>query len=403
MTNKVLSINQTFQVLGGSDRYYFNLNELLSKRGYDVIEFAAKGELEGESAFSKYFPEQVNFSSSNPMNLAKYLYNKDAKRKLSSLITDLGKPDFAHLQIYYGHLTVAIIDLLKQQGIPIVQTLHEYKFSCPVYTHLYDNEICEKCIDGNAFNAVIKRCKNDSLVASAVRYAEYAFSRQMGDIDKVDQFICVSKFQAGLMKRAGIPDHKLNVIYNFVDVNRDIVSFTHNNYLLYFGRLESLKGMDTLLESARRMPDVKFVVVGDGPYKTKMLESLKSGTLSNVEYLGFKSGDELWTLVKECKAVLVPSEWYENCSMTVLEAKAYGKPVIAARIGGITEQIVDGVNGYLHEPKDPDSLNNAIERLNSLSDEEYQTMSKESRNDLENRYSADVHYAKLKTIYEKVL
>lgn len=398
----ILSVNQKFEVHGGSDRYYFNLNELLDERGHRIFEFAAKGELDESSDFSRYFPKQVKFDSKNPKNLVDYLYNFNARNSISKLLDNIPSPDIVHLQIYYGQLTVSIIDEIKKRNIPIVQTLHEYKLSCPVYTHLKNDDICHACIDNSAFSCVSNRCKDGSIVKSLVRYLEFVFSKWKGDRQFIDQFICVSNFQKELMLKAGIPSEKLNVVYNFVQTRNIKFNTVNAGYYLYFGRLEKLKGLVTLLETAKMLPAIKFLIAGDGPFKSQINVYIQNHNLDNVEFVGFKQGQDLWDLVKLSKAVLVPSEWYENCSMTVLEAKAYCKPVIASSIGGITEQIIDGENGFLHEPANVNSFVAAIDKLEALSIQDYEAMCLRSREDLDLRYSADVHYRKLMEVYRKV-
>ena len=399
----VLSINQKYEINGGSDRYYFNMNQLLSERDNVVYEFAASGNLENESDFKKYFSKQVNFSLSNPKNLANYLYNFEAKKSLSLLLDEIVKPELAHLQIYYGQLTVSILDELRKRKIPIVQTLHEYKLSCPVYTHLSHGNICHACNNNSTISCVTKRCKDDSFIKSFVRYIEFNFSKWKGDRELVDQFICVSNFQKQLMLKAGIPSEKLNVVYNFVQAKDIAFSSKNSGYYLYFGRLGELKGLKTLLESAKILPHINFVIAGNGPFENNIKSFIENHKLKNIDFVGFKQGQALWELVKNSKAVLVPSEWFENCSMTVLEAKAYCKPVIASSIGGITEQIVDGENGFLHTAKSVVSLASAIDKLESLSSQDYVLMCNQSREDLDRRYSADVHYGNLIEVYKKVI
>jgi glycosyltransferase involved in cell wall biosynthesis len=398
---KILSINQKYEINGGSDRYYFNLNELLKNKGCDIIEYAAKGKLEDDSKYNKYFPEQVKFSLKNPSAFFKYLYNLEAKNNLNKLLNEK-KIDIAHLQIYYGHLTTSILSPLKDRGIPIIQTLHEYKLSCPVYTHISKDGVCEKCLTGSTWNAVKNKCKNDSYTQSLVRFSEFHLSRIMGDISKIDSFICVSRFQKNLMIKAGIPESKLNTLYNFVSTTGIPKIVLRGDYLLFFGRLEKLKGVHSLISAMKNFPELPLFVVGEGEYKKNMIDQVIELGLDNVKFLGFKSGNELWDLVSKSLAIMVPSEWYENCSMTVLEGKAHCKPIIGANIGGISEQIDEGINGFMHEPGDISSITNAIDKLISLDNKSYEAICLSSRDDLEKRYGADNHMTSLMQIYKDV-
>lgn len=392
---KILSVNQIDEVRGGSDRCFFNTNELLTEEGVDVIPFFS-------SKTNFEYPIEIDFDEKSIKNIVSYFYNYDAKIKLKNLLISNDDINLAHLHIYYGKLTSSILAPLKEKGIPIVQTLHEYKLSCPVYTHISNGSVCNKCVRGSSFNSIFNKCKDGSLIASSVRFLEFNLSRFFGDVDKVDRFICVSNFQKEKMIEAGVPETKLRVIYNFVDCDRITKNVLNGDYLLYFGRLERLKGIHTLISAMQNHKEKTLFIVGEGAYENELKVLVEQlGLSDSVKFLGFKSGDELWGLVRNCKCVMVPSEWYENCSMTVLEAKAFCKPVIGASIGGITEQIQDGVNGYLHEPCNTESLSDAIERLYSAQD--YNSLALASRNDLDSRYSKSMYFNKLMALYEELL
>lgn len=393
--NNILAVNQIDEVRGGSDRCFFSTNELLRNNGYEVIPFSS-------SKAAGQFPKEINFENRSISNSISYFYNFEAKTKLDEMIVGLDADiDLAHLHIYYGKLTSSILSVFKKKNIPIVQTLHEFKLSCPVYTHISNDSICNKCVTGSSVNCLLNKCKNGSLVSSLVRFLEYNISRFLGDVDKIDKFICVSNFQKDKMIEAGIPKEKLVTIYNFVDssmIPREVVD---GDYLLFFGRLERLKGVHTLIESMTLHREKKLIIAGNGAYENELRSLTQALNLEgNVEFVGFKQGEELWSLVRNCKAVMVPSEWYENCSMTVLEAKAYSKPVIGAAIGGITEQIHDGLDGFLHDAGNVESLSEAIY---SLYKAEYSIVAANSRSDLESRYSKDVHYEKLKQTYQEAI
>lgn len=390
----ILSINQIEEVRGGSDRCFFSTNRMLSEKNFNVIPFYS-------SKSGGDYPVELDFGEKCISNFIKYFYNTEARDKLASLIDNTPVIKLAHVHIYYGKLTVAILDPLIKKGIPIVQTLHEFKLSCPVYTHINKGVVCNKCVAGSSFNVIKNKCKDDSLLLSSLRFLEFNISRFLGDITKINKFICVSKFQKEKMIEAGVPENKLVTIYNFVDIGSIPAEVVDGNYLLFFGRLEKLKGVHTLISAMSKHRDKKLLIVGQGNYEGKLRSLTKElGLEKNITFIGFKAGDELWGLIRSCKAVMVPSEWYENCSMTVLEAKAYCKPVIGSSIGGITEQISDGVDGFLHAPGDIESISLAISKLYRSS---YPQLALASRNDLELRYSKEVHYEQLMKVYQEFL
>ncbi|MEM7304945.1 MAG: glycosyltransferase family 4 protein, partial [Pseudomonadota bacterium] len=128
-------------------RYQFELTELLESHGHTVIPFAAQNPKNFHHALSKYFPQGVDFDNPKLSDIARFLYSWPARKAIERLIHDQ-KIDLVHLNIYYGQLTSSILSPLKSRGIPIIQTLHEYKIVCPVYTLLSHDKLCLDCKGG---------------------------------------------------------------------------------------------------------------------------------------------------------------------------------------------------------------------------------------------------------------
>ncbi len=392
---KCLQVNSFHHVRGGSDQVYFNTSGLLGARGHFVRNFAASDPKDPPSADARFFPA-AKVGERHLRDLPAYIYSRQAKTKVSEFLAHHGQFDVAHLHIYYGRLTTSILNPLRAKCGAIVQTLHEYKLACPVYTLERDGNPCEICVTNGPLNAVRYRCKNGSFAASAAMYAEFRISRALGDISKIDTLICVSDFQRALLERAGVPETKLTTLHNFVDTTDIRVSrlSEKRSYILYFGRIEQLKGIKTLILAAKQS-GAELVIAGDGTWTQQMKEQIKG---TDVRYVGFQTGDALATLIREARAVVVPSEWYENCPMSVLEAKAAGTPVIGANIGGIPELIRDGVDGLLFPSGDVAALAKALERVAEADISEWGTA---ARKDIDARFSADQHYDRLVEIYRQ--
>lgn len=393
---RVLHCSHNHHIIGGSDRVFFETTGMLEQAGHEVVPFCISDSAKTETPWSQYFPRGANSGKPSARDTLRYFYNREAGVNLRRLLADTARFDIAHLHIYHGKLTPAILPILKRNGIPVIQSLHEYKLACPVYTLQHHGQNCQKCVTGSALNAVRYRCKDGSLLRSAVMAAEFATSRMLGDVRHIDRFICVSDFQRQIMTRAGIPPDKLMTLHNFVDTDRIAPRQGHDNYLLYIGRIEKLKGIATLLDAVTRTGQ-QLIVAGDGSWAGTLRERISS--LSNVTYLGFQDGEELARLSRNAAAIVVPSEWYENCPMSVLEAKAYGRPVIGARIGGIPELVRDGLDGYLFEPGDVDDL---ITALNRLQNGNHSALSNATRLDARHRFSAKAHLHRLTQIYSGV-
>ena len=395
---KLLHINNFHYVRGGSDNVYFNTARMLEQAGHESVFFAAAHDDNLPDSHGAYFPPAVDTGRPAVSQVGRFLHNPQARRNLRRLIAEHGPFDLAHLHIYHGRLTPSILKPLREAGIPIIQSLHEYKLACPVYTMERGGQTCEACVTGSTLNVLRHRCKNGSLLHSAAALAEFWASRLQGDVRHIDRFICISDFQAGIMRRAGIPDAKLRRLHNFVDTARitPVPVETRARYLLYFGRIERLKGVPTLIEAVKTTGH-HLKIAGSGHWQEEMTQAIRD--CPNIEHLGFVHGEALDNLIRGARAVVVPSEWYEPFGLTVIEAKAAGTPVIGADIGGIPELIRDGVDGFLFRPGDRRSLGDALDRL-ARSDPA--ALSAAARADACARFSPDTHLHQLLDIYREV-
>ena len=383
---------------GGSDRVFLSTVALLKKEGHRVTEFTPRNADSKPNDRSQFLPLAPDTTNPKAADFLHYLYNRNAALGLAGLLQAEGPFDLAHLHIYYGRLTPAILPVLERAGVPIVQSLHEYKLACPTYSMERNGVLCTACVGGSTLNILRHRCKNGSLTQSAAVLVEYWSSRLQGDIRKIDRFICLSRFQFETMVQAGLPKEKLTLLPNFVDTSRFRPSAprARSDYLLYSGRIERLKGLETLI-SAALQSDKRLLICGRGSWETEMMTRIANKT--NIQYLGFQTAEQVQKLVADAKAVVVPSEWYENCPMTVLEAKACATPVIGTRIGGIPELIRDGIDGFLCETGSVSALSGAFERLDAA---DRDAMGQAGLADILDRFSPASHYAALVDIYRSL-
>lgn len=394
---KILNIGHNYYVSGGSDRVLIETEKLLMEYGHEVIPFCAKSFKNEKNKYDIFFPKAIDLKNFSVKDIPSFFYNFDAKVKLEDLINYCGgNISIAHLHIYYGKLTPSILGVLKKNKIAVIQSLHEYKLACPVYTMENKSQVCHKCITGSRINCVLNKCKDDSYIKSAVMAFESFTSNLLGDKNKVDLFLSVSNFHRDIMIQAGIPSDKIKVLHNFVDTEMYSAKSSHDDYFLYFGRIEKLKGINTLIKAFSNSKH-KLIIAGDGNYREQLKNSIHN--LPNVEFVGFKSGDELNSLISLSKGVIVPSEWYENCPMNILEAKSMSRPVIGTKIGGIPELINHGKDGYLFECYD----HLALESYLDLVDENFLKLSKNARADIELRFSKQAYYKKLMSYYNSLL
>jgi glycosyltransferase involved in cell wall biosynthesis len=393
----VLNVSQNHFVRGGSDRYFLSLGELLSQQGNLVVPFCAKSDKDQPSEWSAHFPPAADFDSPSVMDVVKYHYSAAARNNLRKLVS--GKRfDIAHLHIYYGKLTSSILPVLKDAGIPVVQTTHDYKLICPVYTCDRGGKPCEACHGKDYWHAMVNKCNRGSYLRSAISMSESYVSRWLGSVDTIDRFIAVSQFSATRMTENGIDPRKISVVPNFIDIRQFTPHTETGRYFVYFGRIERVKGILTLVKAFMQMPDIPLVVIGEGALLPEV-QALAADS-PNIRFAGFKNGPELYSLVAQSVASILPAEWYENCPLSVLESFALGRPVIGTRIGGIPELISQGEDGYLVETADVDSLCTTVRT--AWEQRGNPEMGRAARRKAEQEFSTDIHYRRIRDVYDSL-
>lgn len=405
-----MQVNKFWRVRGGSERYVFELSRMLSERGHEIIPFAMDDPANEPSRYSTLFVSPVELSDPYRMPLLKRI--GVAKRILSSreaanriaILSDLAYPDVAHLHNIYHHLSPSILKPLVERGIGTVMTIHDYKLLCPALRYYNNGEVCEKCRPLHYSSCVAGRCVHGSRAASALCAVEMFFhDATKAYTGRIDRFIAPSSFVAGKLLDRGLPPEQVTVIPNFVDNERWTPGDGDGDgdYIAFSGRLAREKGVETLVRAMVGLPHIPLKIVGSGMIEANVRQLARDLGISNIEFAGFKSEKDVRRLVRGSRFICVPSEWYENAPRSVLEAFACGKPVVASRIGGISEMVRDGQTGLLAEPGDSDSLREGIEKLwndPALA----RQMGAAARHLTETEYSSDAHYAKIIDTYQQV-
>jgi glycosyltransferase involved in cell wall biosynthesis len=359
---KILQINKFFYLRGGSERYLFDVSSGLKKLGHQVVNFSMKDGRNWPSEQSRYFAESVAFERFSWLSLWRFIYNRQAMRRLERLLL-AEKPDIAHLHNIAHQLTPGIIKVLKKHGVPVIQTLHDYKLICPNYRLFAQGSHCESCRHGHYYQCTLKACVKDSRAKSFLATLEAYWNNSFKKYyHSVDLFIAPSRYMAEAVERFGWPVAKVRVLYNFTDLPA-VEPAGQGDYLLYFGRLSAEKGLDSLLEALVLLPERQLIIAGAGP-DYKKLESAISrlGLEARVRLAGPKFGEELAELLSEAEAVIFPSVWAENMPLSLIEAMRQGKVCLVSRVGGMPELITDGQNGFIFAPGNPASLVEAVKR-----------------------------------------
>ena len=403
---KVLQINNVHYRRGGADAVYLNTAELLQRHGDEVTFFNMKRKDNLPCKDEKYWVESLESRPSGIkskfVDLRNFFYNPEAARKIEELIV-AKKPDIAHVHLFYGMgISPSICKVLRKHHIPLVHTAHDYRMICPVALLMDSNgRVCEACKGKHFYKSMLKGCSHNGRAITCIKAAEMYYHNCIYHPTKVMQgIIFVSHFskRKHFEYLPSLETIHSTVIYNFCQgvALRDSVG---GEFFLYYGRLAQEKGLPTLIEAFRQNPLLSLKIIGAGP----MEEELRKSLPKNVEMLGPKYGDELFSWVKKARFVCVPSECYENNPMTIVEAYSHGVPVIGSDLGGITEVVENGKTGFLFEPKNVKQLSALLQKAVDMKAEDYEMMSRNASMFAKNNFSPEQHYKKLTDFYKEVL
>ena len=400
---KILIVNKFHYLKGGSEKYYFDLANLLKEHGHEVAFFSMKDDKNIETGCKEYFVENSDMNSKNPFKALDVIYSKNNEKIMEKALDDF-KPDVVHLNNFQRQLSASIIKPIKKRNIPIVFTAHDLQAICPSIVMLDNNkDICEKCIRGKYSNCMKNNCIKGSKLKSVLGAIEGKYYRKNKIyIDKINKIITPSDFYKLKLIEDGIPKENIESIHNFINLENYNVKVEDEGYALYFGRLIKEKGIFTLLNAFEKIKDKKLFIAGDGPDLEKIKEYINENSMNNIELLGFLNAEQVKEHVRKSKFVVVPSVWYENCPYSILETLAMGKPIIGSNLGGIPELVKNNKNGLIYKYNNVDELTEKMNKLfedKNLADE----LGKEAKKIAEEEFSKERYYTEIINIYEGVI
>ncbi len=400
---KILLINKFLYPKGGDGIVTLSTGDLLSQNGHQVAYWGMDHPENPEYPYKDIFVDYVDLVNSGDSRqqiktAANILYSFEAKNKIEKLI-NVVQPDIVHLNNFAHQISPSILHVFKKYNIPVVMTMHDYKLICPAYIMLSKGKPCEKCKDGKYYHCLLNKCTHNSRAKSLVNTIEmYLHHKLLHIYDLIDVYISPSLFLKNKVEEMGF-HHKIVHLPNFVDLGEYSPRYnSQQRSIVYFGRLSSGKGLSTLLEAVEGL-DVQLKVIGDGPIRQELEKKSVTERISNVMFMGYKSGRELQKEIKMATATVTPSQWYENNPLSIIESFALGKPVIGARIGGIPELVKDGETGYTFEPGSVDDLRSKINFLIENPDRAIK-MGQAARKFVEQNNNPEKHYQQLMKIYE---
>jgi glycosyltransferase involved in cell wall biosynthesis len=402
---KLLSVNSYFYRRDGAASLFINHNRLFENYGWQVVPFCMQHPNNLHSPWSDQFVNEIEFGTTYSaweklIGVSKVIYSIEARRKLTGLLKRV-HPDVAHCHAIYHHLSPSILGVLKNFNIPTVMTLHDLKILCPAYYMLNRHGICEKCKGSRMYNVLLNRCVKDSASLSGVVMVESILHNVIGSYrNKINYFVAPSKYYLEKFVNWGWERSKFIHIPNFVNTSSFQPEFKPGKSFLYFGRLSPEKGLLSLIKAAA-IAKVPLRLVGVGP-QLSQLHKEASATGADVTFLGHLSGRALQTEIQSARTSILPSEWYENAPMSILESFALGKPAIGADIGGIPELIKHESTGWTFTSGSVAQLAALMSSVADMADSTIAEMGRAARQTVESEFSTVQYEAKMSRLYSKL-
>lgn len=398
---KILLVNKFLYPKGGAETYFLKIGQEIEKKGHKVQYFGMYDKKNTVGNDLNLYTKNMDFHTSKLKRMIypfKIIYSFEAKRKIKKVIRHFN-PDIIHLNNINFQLTPSIIDAAYKLKVPIVQTVHDFQMICPNH-FLYNwkkKSICEKCVLKSKWNCTKYNCIHGSKTKSILGSLEaILYTKILKSYDKVQLFICPSKFLESKLLEVDRYKNKTMSLCNFIELDEYKDAVKKENYMLYFGRLSEEKGLLELIEAMKKVKNIKLKVAGTGPLESKCKKA------KNIEYVGFKTGDDLKNLIAKARFAVYPSIWYENCPLSILEAESYGTPVITGNYGGMKELVENGKNGILLDKINAETLRKSIEKLYN-DDEKIKYMSKKCIKKRNEMISLSKYTEKLIETYNNII
>lgn len=390
---KVLLVHNYYRQAGGERAAVQAQIKLLSSYGHGVIQY-----MRDSSEIDRYGLAQ------KAMFFPRTVYCSQTRREIQALIKD-EQPALVHVHNVFPLISPSVYSAINAMNVPVVQTVHNFRFLCPnalFYTH---EHVCERCKYGQTRHAVRWKCYRQSYSLSALYALTIGLHRRWDTFQRIDRWIALSSFsKQKLVESRVAKETNVSVLGNpLPDPMPSPGSFEKREpYFVYMGRLSPEKGVHVLLEAISQTPDLKLKVLGIGPQARHLKTLVEQKGLQHIEFMGYVSGETKWDTLRKAQALIIPSLCYENFPISALESLCAGTPVIASDLGSLPQLVQDGKSGLLFTPGDARALQRKLTWL-TAHPETALVMGHYGRQLAETRYRSQVHYEQLVRIYDEVL
>ncbi|MBT3419290.1 MAG: glycosyltransferase [Candidatus Magasanikbacteria bacterium] len=397
----VLLVNKYWYVRGGADRIAIASKKRLEELGHTVSVF---GMAHPKNIYKhRLFVPFVDYDAVTGMDRIRAglqsIYNTDAKRRFRLFLEET-RPDVIHLHNVYYQLSYSLVSVAKSMHIPVVLTTHDYQLLSPNYTLFRNGQVDTSVLGAQYYKCLFSRCLG-SFSRSLAGTIEAYVRRWSGVHKSISHYISSSCFQKNLFVQSGWRSKDITVVANAVPIPKAReLSHKKGEYVFFMGRLSPEKGIDVLFDAAIKTPDISYKIAGAGSLFDHLKKRITHERISNIELVGYKSGKVLTRLIDGARLVVVPSIWYENSPLSILEAMARGKVVLGSNIGGIPELLP---RECIFQPNNADRLAQCITMWYSSPLSKREKCGAFLRSEVIHKYSIDHHVGKLLEVYRSVL
>ncbi len=380
---RILVAHNRYQFVGGEDAVVRDEVEMFRHQGHSVEK------LEQDN-------DAIRGVGGKLIAAASIFYSVSSQQRIKRIIHEF-RPDIVHVHNLFPMLSPSIVLEASKSGVPVVQTLHNFRMICANALLYRDGAICTDCV-GKAFplDGIVHGCYRGSRAGSAIVTAAYGFHRLAHTWDCIDKFIAVSDFERGILVGGGLPAEKIAVKPNYSASHIYTECRPAAAFALFAGRLSPEKGIRTLLSAWRSgRISLKLKIAGDGPLADEVRSSVAQNP--NIEYLGMQPPEAVYREMAGARFLVFPSEWYETFGRTIIEAFSQGTPVLAADLGGVRELVEEGVTGYRFAAGNSEALAAGVRRFPD--GDRYELMRQRCREEFLSKFTAETNYGLLMDIY----
>ncbi len=388
---KIVIVHNTYQQPGGEDVAVAAESNLLERRGHTVIRYSRSND------------EMAMMSAPRRLLMVKdMIHSEKSKREMLDLLCD-ERPDLVHVHNTFMMVSPSVFEACREAGIPVVQTLHNYRLLCPGWSLCREGKVCEECIESGLWRGVWHGCYRDSRLMTAAVALMLQVHRMRGTWSHdVGGYVALTNFARDKFIEGGLPASRIGVKPNFLESDPGKRS-SSSGFALFVGRLSAEKGAEVLLQAWQKLKGtIPLVIMGDGPLREPLESEAAARNLSNVTFAGWRSRGEILSAMKSASLLITPSLWYEGFPMTVVEAFACGIPVVCSRLGGLREIVEDGSTGLHFNPGDAEDLAGKLDLL-WTQPSQLAAMGRAAREEYKRNYTAERNYELMMQIYARTM